>query len=241
MARCEESMLQIEYRDYVNEIEPIDHRRYTFIEMENKDVLSIGLRYDFQKVNSERNEILGQWGMTDGQYNLYFELNLDRDDKVASVAVRDAIVRRCLANSIKRILKEDSALIIANKFLEDSPVIIYFRSSLPYYNKVENWGLVKNYLEDDNLEFINDNKLEGDIIKLLLMPHINKHLEILYGEYKEFCLQKMNIVKVENKGIDYIYNIIVSLPIEVEQDEENVVMNFSVDREKVRMNKINKM
>lgn len=241
MANCEESMLQIEYRDYVNEVEPIDHRRYTFVEMQDRDILSIGLRYDFQKVSSKRNEILGQWAMTDGNYNLYFELDLDRDDKVASVAVRDAIVRRCLANSIKKIIKEDSSLIDANEFLKESPVIIYFKSSLPYYNKVENWGLVINYLEDDNLEFINNNKIEGDIIKLLLMPHINNQLEFLYGEPKEFCLQKINIVKVENKGINHIYNIIISFPVEVGFGEDNIVMNFSVDREKVRMNKINRV
>lgn len=237
MTTEKELKLKREFRESVDLHEPVNHRRYTFVKNNDQYTLSIGLRYDFQKINSKRDEVLGQWAMTDGIYNLYFQVHLESDSE-SSVGVKDAILRRTLASHIKQIIKADKSLINRHTYLKDSPVIIYFKSSLPYYNKIENWGKVQNYLNDENIDCINGNNAEIEIVKLLLIPYINREIEALYGKSKTYSLDNITLVNIESNGLNFNYNVLINANID---SGENASMSFTINKAGISINKVDKI
>ncbi|MGL4451206.1 MAG: staygreen family protein [Sarcina sp.] len=182
-----------EYKGSVNQVEPINHRRYTFLPKKDVDKLVIALRFDSRNTDSNRNEILGQWAISDDRYVLYFHINIEFDENAQSVAVRDSIIRSTLAKSIKKILNADIKLLESKKELLKSPVIVYFKCALPYYNHVENWGTVQEYVSNKDLKVLQYSRKEVDIIKLLIQEHIEEKVFDFYkdDDYKvdniEFC------------------------------------------------------
>lgn len=196
-----------EYKGSVDEVEPVDHRRYTFLQKEDSDKLVVALKFDSRNTDSDRNEILGEWAVSDNKYVLYFHINIDFDESIQSVAVRDSIVRNGLAGAIKRILTIDKKLLENKKELFKSSIIIYFKCALPYYNRLENWGTVEEYLSDKDLKVLQYTRREVDIIKLLIKKHIEEKIYNFYNGNKEYKIDNIEIFNIESNELIRIYYI----------------------------------
>lgn len=165
-----------EYKGSVTKTQPISHRRYTFLENDNFRKLVVALKYDSRNTDVNGNQLLGEWAISHDRYVLYFHINIKKDESTQSIAVQDSILRESLALKIKNILIAEKELLEKNKILCNSRVIVYFKSSLPYYDSVESWGFVRDYLYKNDLSLFKHHRKESDIIRLLLNPYIKEKL-----------------------------------------------------------------
>ena len=240
LAKYQDLKLEVDFKDSISAEDPINHRRYTFVDSKDGNAsLSIGLRYNFKKLASKGNEILGEWAVTEGEYILYFHIHLDKCNRPAGIGVRNAIIRRNLVDCIKQILKADIKLINKHAYLKQSNVIVCFKSSLPYYDKIENWGSVDDYIGENSFDFIPDSKLELDVIKSLLKPYIDKEVVDLYDEKKNYSMQKIEIISLENLGSISSYKVVLRLRVKVSDNKfENLIIEFKIDNGNVLVSRI---
>ncbi|MFB4169061.1 staygreen family protein [Virgibacillus sp. JSM 102003] len=139
--------LYVEFREGVTATEPIIHRRYT---LTHSDItaelfLTIGLSFAWDKIGPMRDEVLGEWTKIRGSYvyNVYLDVDGQSDQTVA--AIRNDIFRRELPLALKAIRYGDRRFFISHPELNNSPIIVYFKSQYPELNKVENWVTFAEY------------------------------------------------------------------------------------------------
>lgn len=147
MSRLNPEKLSVEFRDGVTAVEPIIPRRYT---LTHSDItaelfLTIGLTYAYDKINAMRDEVLGEWGTYGKEYVYYAYLYVDGQFGPFAAAIRDKVFRRELPLALEAIRYGDRRLFESHLELDNAPIIVYFMSSIPKYNKVENWGTFSDY------------------------------------------------------------------------------------------------
>lgn len=150
MGKLNPEKLSVEFRDGVTSTEPIIPRRYT---LTHSDItaelfLTIGSKYAYDKINSMRDEVLGEWIKNGETYSYYVYLNVDEDGQFGAkaAAIRDFIFRRELPLALEAIRYGDKEFFSAHPELDKSPIIVFFMSTYPEFNKVENWGTFSNYV-----------------------------------------------------------------------------------------------
>ncbi|MEG0774866.1 staygreen family protein [Clostridium sp.] len=150
MGKLNPEKLSVEFRDGVTSTEPIIPRRYT---LTHSDItaelfLTIGSKYAYDKINNMRDEVLGEWNKNRETYFYYVYLNVDEDGQFGAkaAAIRDFIFRRELPLALEAIRYGDKEFFSAHPELDKSPIIVFFMSTYPKFNKVENWGTFSNYV-----------------------------------------------------------------------------------------------
>jgi len=138
--------LQVEFVD-VTPTEPIIPRRYT---LTHSDItgdlyLTLGLDFAYNKLNPLRDEVMGEWINIGNSYEYYVYLLVDGQFSPETKAIRDAIFRRELPTSLKAIRYGDSQFFNAHPQFDYVPIKVYFLSTDPMFNKVENWGTFSDY------------------------------------------------------------------------------------------------
>lgn len=140
--------LSVEYRNGMTATQPVIPRYYT---LTHSDVtgdlfLTIGKQYAWDKVNSMRDEVLGEW-KTIGNYCYYIVyLYIDQGDYNQNVsAKRNEIFRRELPLALKAIRYGDRFLFDSFPNLNHAPIIVNFLSSYPQFAKQENWGTFNSF------------------------------------------------------------------------------------------------
>lgn len=140
--------LSVEFRKGVTTTEPIIPRRYT---LTHSDItaelfLTIGLTYAYDKVdNNMRDEVLGQWIKKGENYLYYVYLHVDGKLGPTEAAIRNQIFRRELPLALKAIRFGDRKFFSVHPELNNVPIIVFFMSKYPKFNKVENWGTFSKY------------------------------------------------------------------------------------------------
>lgn len=147
MTKLNPEKLSVEFRETVTTIEPIIPRRYT---LTHSDVtaqlfLTIGLTYAYDKTNTMRDEVLGEWIKNKNQYFYSVYLYVGSEFNPEVTATRNYIFRRELPLALEAIRYGDSKFFSAHLELNYCPIIVYFMSSNPNYNRIENWGTFSEY------------------------------------------------------------------------------------------------
>jgi hypothetical protein len=152
MSRLNPDKLSVEFRDSVTTTKPIIPRRYT---LTHSDItaelfLTIGLRYAYDKINVMRDEVLGEW-IIEGK-GLLYQVYLHVDGQFGSgvTAIRNSVFRRELPLALEAIRYGDSEFFSAHPELDNSPIIVLFMSTNPYFNKIENWGTFSDYVIENS-------------------------------------------------------------------------------------------
>jgi hypothetical protein len=148
MSKLNPEKLSVEFREGVTNSEPIIPRRYT---LTHSDItaelfLTIGLEYAYDKITAMRDEVLGEWIKKEEGYFYHVYLNVDGESGSEATAIRDFIFRRELPLALEAIRYGDSEFFSAHTELDSSPIIVFFRSNNPEFNKVENWGTFSDYV-----------------------------------------------------------------------------------------------
>lgn len=147
MSRLDPEKLTVEYREGVTPIEPIIPRRYT---LTHSDItaelfLTIGLNYAYDKINEMRDEVLGEWIKIEEEYFFNVFLYIDGQFGTIQSGIRNAIFRQELPLALEAIRYGDKYFFSAHPELDNSPIIVYFNSINPYFNRIENWGTFSDY------------------------------------------------------------------------------------------------
>lgn len=146
MTALDPKKLSVDFRGRVTSTEPIIPRRYT---LTHSDItaelfLTIGLKYVYDKINPMRDEVLGEWVEIGERYSFYVYLHVDGQLEPAT-AVRNAIFRRELPLALEAIRYGDKNFFSVHPELDSTPIMVYFHSVNPYFNRIENWGTFSTY------------------------------------------------------------------------------------------------
>jgi len=83
--------------------------------------------------------------MLNENYAYYVYLHVDSNFIPEFKAIRDAVFRRELPLALEAIRYGDNEFFNAHPELDYVPIIVYFLSTDPMFNKVENWGTFSDY------------------------------------------------------------------------------------------------
>lgn len=147
LKRLDPEKLSVEFRQGVKPTTPIIPRRYT---LTHSDItaelfLTIGVTYAYDKINLMRDEVLAEWRKINNNYFLYVYLYVDGQFGPVNSYIRNIIFRRELPLALEAIRYGDRKFFEAHEELDYAPIIVFFNSCVPRYNKVENWGTPSKY------------------------------------------------------------------------------------------------
>lgn len=148
LERLDPDKLYVEFRDGVTAYQPVIGRKYT---LTHSDVtadlfLTIGLQFAYDKISTQRDEVLAGWRTNNGFLYLYVNVYVDGQFGREAAAQRDSILRRELPLALEAIRYGDGRLFDAWPFMDDAPVWIHFDSTYPEYHRFENWGLLRDFI-----------------------------------------------------------------------------------------------
>ena len=225
MFELKKDKLKVSFKDNIGKSRPIMPRKYTLTHSDETAelFLSIGNKYDLDKINySVRDEVLGSWEKDD-EYYLLINIEVGNNNDINSIIKRDEVFRRELPLAITAIVYGDNLFLENNKELYDASVIIKFNCQIKEYDVLEKWGKIKDYKynESNNRnEFPNNkfnpfpmmppaptpgykngynNKKQMDIIIKnalisMLDPYISSEVDIIFGKNTPYCIKKSEIL-----------------------------------------------
>ena len=146
MSRLDPENLQVEYSG-ITATEPIIPRRYTLTRSNaTADLhLTIGLDFDFFRLTPMRDEVMGEWILNGEDYVYYVYLFVGGQFSTEVKTMREAFFRKELPIALEAIRYGDNEFFAAHPELDNVPIIVYFLSTEPAFNKVENWGTFSDY------------------------------------------------------------------------------------------------
>lgn len=147
MSRLNPEKLSVEFRKGVTNTEPIIPRRYilTHSDITAELFLTIGLRYAYDKINDMRDEVLGEWVKKGENYLYHVYLYVSGPLAPGAADIRNYVFRRELPLALEAIRYGDREFFKAHSELNNSPIIVFFMSTNPQFNKTENWGTFSDY------------------------------------------------------------------------------------------------
>jgi len=147
MSKLNPEKLSVELRQGVTSTKPIIPRRYT---LTHSDItaelfLTIGLNYAYDKISAMRDEVLGEWVNVKNQYFYRVYLYVDGQFGAAAAVIRNRIFVRELPLALEAIRYGDDKFFSVHPELNHVPIIVYFISTIPKFNRIENWGTFSKY------------------------------------------------------------------------------------------------
>ena len=158
----------VEYRDGVTATTPLENRTYTMTHSDDTGDLfvTIGLTLAQDKTNELRDEVYLTWQRLGNKNLLYGEVLIDGINLLEELSdinllygevlidgegiqgtskIRNDIFRREMPLALQAIYVADTPLFEACPHLNDTPIIINFKSADPTYNKLYTYGTIGNY------------------------------------------------------------------------------------------------
>ena len=147
MKKIDPSKVVIEMRDYVTPHEPVLNRKYTMTHSDETAELfvTIGKKYAEDKVEALRDEVRMEFEDTENGLILMGEVLIDGDGVIGKKEFRNNIFAREMDIALQAIRYADQKLFSCIRELDDIPVLIWFRSEDPEYNKLYDYGTMKEY------------------------------------------------------------------------------------------------
>ncbi|WP_027626434.1 staygreen family protein [Clostridium lundense] len=147
MSKLDPKKLSVDFRRGVTPISPIIPRHYT---LTHSDItaelfLTIGLKYAYDKINAMRDEVLGRWVKTKKGYYFLVHLYVDGKFNPITTPIRNSIFIRELPLALEAIRYGDNKFFTTHSELNNVPILVYFNSTSPHFNRVEYWGTFSNY------------------------------------------------------------------------------------------------
>ena len=135
--------LSVEYKGGITATDPVIPRRYTLThsDLTGDLFLTIGTHYAWDKINTMRDEVLGEWKANGNSLYYYVYLHVDQGEYSQNMSEkRNEIFRRELPLALTAIRYGDRLLFDRYPRLDQTPIIINFMSIYPQFARQENWG-----------------------------------------------------------------------------------------------------
>ena len=128
-------------------------RRYTLTHSDTTGelFLTIAAEYDPGQVSGwytrlMRDEVLGEWLFEGRQPSLHIHCHVSGGVLFGTAGYRYGIFKGHLPLVLQVICSADKGFLIENPALLDAPIFVHFHSRSLAYNKMENYGIARDYL-----------------------------------------------------------------------------------------------
>jgi hypothetical protein len=147
MSKFEPEKLSTEWKGGVTKTAPVIPRRYTLTHSDQTGdlFLTIAPDFSFYQLTAMRDEVLGEWLNADDSILYYVYLHVDGPFGQGTETIRNVIFRRELPLALEAIRYGDRLFFEARPEMDQYPIIVFFLSFYPEYNKTENWGTFADY------------------------------------------------------------------------------------------------
>lgn len=228
MSKSISEKLFVEYKDNIDINTEKTERKYTLTHSdETADLfLTIAKKYDYEKTNEIRDEVLAEWIVLDGRDILNVSVQVSLDSSLNKTIIRDKVFRKELPLALETIIYGDKEFLKENPELYKAAVIINFKSDIPKYNQIEEWGVVSDYLKEDissnkNLVKVYERDVKNDVLEEVLIRSLSLYIRIqvniFAGRDAVYCLKDAEILYSKNiNKYDYLqdeYEVAVGLKI----------------------------
>lgn len=143
--------ITVEYMEDVTEVRPLIPRRYTLTHTDATGdlYLQIGVDFVYDRITPNRDEVLGEWLITDG-FRFYVYVHMDKQSVWECIdnskgSYREEIFRRELPLALQAIRFGDRQFFNQHPEMNLYPIIVYFLYNNPELNKAEHWGIFADY------------------------------------------------------------------------------------------------
>jgi len=127
-------------------------RKYTLTHSDSTGdlFLKIDCQYDKKQISSlytrfMRDEVLAEWIDTGTNKELHVYLHVSGGIIFGWPGMRDKIFQYHLPMVLKAVIYGDSELFNQYPYLVSSPIITHFQSNRSKYNKIKQYGIIKDY------------------------------------------------------------------------------------------------
>lgn len=152
MANFNPEKLHVLYKDSVDSERLKIPRKYTLTHSDSTGdlFLTIGPEYDYKQISSfytrfMRDEVLAEWQLNNNIYELHVYLHVSGGFVFGWASLRDKIFRSHLPLVLNVIRYGDKLIFESLPILNDSLIYIHFNSKNKKYNKIENYGQIKEF------------------------------------------------------------------------------------------------
>ncbi|MFX1418715.1 MAG: staygreen family protein [Promethearchaeota archaeon] len=126
-------------------------RKYTLTHSDSTGdlFLTIGSDYNLKQLSSlytrfMRDEVLAEWEKKNEHFELHFYLHVSGGFVFGWASLRDRIFRSHLPLVFQTIIYGDKKLFKTFPQLKDSQILVHFQSKNKKYNKIENFGQLRD-------------------------------------------------------------------------------------------------
>lgn len=246
--------LTINRNDNVLDNGPILPRCYevTYLKSSNSIEVNIDRDEDKSKNIYKGEGLCGRWCYENNKYMLFFQINIKSEDGYDKLIEKNKEVRENIPLMIKAIRKVEEKLCMKNKNLEDAEIFIKFNCKEDDFYKVENWGKLKSYIEEeyknekvsmekDTSDYIAKQKNKITMRESVILNLISYHIELFlfprYGKNIGFLINNMKIISMEEilnmNGIGNDYELVVSIELLGKAGVEETLLSVLVKKNKV--------
>ncbi len=152
MKRLNPDHLHTEFLPGTTPESPVTPRRYTLTHSDwtGKLFLSVGLDYNQRQISGwytrlMRDEVLAEWKQDEKDYSLHVYFHVSGGLVLGRASWRETIFRSELPLVLETIRYGDRCLFKAYLELDYVPIYVYFQSSDPNHQKIEEFGIPSDY------------------------------------------------------------------------------------------------
>lgn len=149
MEKLNPNKVFVQYRDKINPYEPVEDRKYTITHSDITAELfvSIGESYAADQITQMRDEVTISWipSENDEGWSLLGAVVVSGQGIEGDAAIRNKIFYNEMPTALQALRLADRFLFNQDPSLDNTPVIIYFISDDPEYDKVYNFGVIGDY------------------------------------------------------------------------------------------------
>ena len=152
MSRLNPSKLHIRYLDHASRNSILMPRRYTLTHSDSTGdlFLGIGSDYDRSAISSlltrlMRDEVLAEWQESASGAALHVYCHVSGGLIIGSPGWRNKILLRHMPQVLQALRLGDNPLFQLHPELEQAPVVVHFRATQRWLNRVERWGCLADY------------------------------------------------------------------------------------------------
>lgn len=127
-------------------------RKYTLTHSDSTGelFLTIGEDFDLAQISGRytrfmRDEVLAEWQKNENEYELHVHVHVSGGFTFGWASMRERIFRHHMPLVLQTIRYGDKDIFNTFPFLDESLIFVHFKSKKEKYNKIEEFGLIKEY------------------------------------------------------------------------------------------------
>lgn len=150
MRELNSDRVHTEYRDGVSETFPLVGRKYTITHSdETAEVfVTIGKEFASDKFGALRDEVILMLTQREGKIQMYGTVIVNSEEIPNGAKYRNDIFLRELPGALEALRFADRDFYNQYEMLDELPIYIWFQSTFDEFNKVYDYGKMKDYKQD---------------------------------------------------------------------------------------------